>query len=81
MHEQWLVDPRSGVGELRTATGPSPAAGIVAGERPAAVNVPEDDPFGVDAQPMDDPAERGDARASRLHSQQHGGDRCDAVSE
>src|SRR5829696_3438033 len=70
MHEQWLVDPRAGVGELRPAGGAPPAAGIVARERPAAVDMPEDDPLGVDAEPMDDPPERGDACASRLRSQQ-----------
>src|SRR5215207_8941707 len=42
MNQQRLVDPRAGVRDLRSPTGPDPAPPIVAGQRPAAMGMPED---------------------------------------
>ena len=72
VYEQWLVHPGAGVHDPRPSRRAAPSRRIVAGKRPTAMDMTEQDPFGIDAEAMYDPGEGGDARASHLGPQQRG---------
>ena len=54
VHEQRLVDPAAAVGDVRTPARTDPVERVIARERSTAVDVAEQDPVGVDAEPVHD---------------------------
>ena len=78
--EHRLPRPSSPVLRIRgRPAGPRHCARVVARQRARAVDVPEEDPVGVDAQAVHDARERRDARAAHLHAEQPRGERRQAV--